>query len=253
MNRSTGIAFAEDSKEPLYKQLFDQIVQRILSRAFPPGYKLPPSRALAKELCTNRNTVVRAYADLEAAGFVASTVGRGTFVAVGPATVTPLPALREGGLPWSSLVSGAARLEPLQRAQRFARAPGRDVVNLSRMQPSADMIPDKLVRRCVDHVLASLGSRALGYAPVEGLAALRDLVVADLARQGVPAHADDILITTGSQQALDVIARALVGPGDTFLVDAATYPGAMSTLALAGARLLPVPSDGEGPDMAALE
>ena len=86
---------------------------------------------------------------------------------------------------------------------------------------------------------ADAGSRALGYATPEGLRSLRELIVADLARQGVPAHADDILITTGSQQGIDLVARALIAPGDTFLVDAATYAGAINVFSLAGARLVP--------------
>jgi DNA-binding transcriptional MocR family regulator len=253
MERSTGISLSKAGSEPLYKQLFDQIASRILSRAFPAGYRLPPTRSLAAELATNRNTVVRAYADLEAAGFVLSTVGRGTFVALDATVASPKGAASEGGLPWASLVANFAKLGA-ERAQRFGRSgSGRDVINLTQMQPPAELLPDRLVRRCFDHVIKAHGARALGYAPPEGLSALRQLIVADLARQGVPAHADDVLITTGSQQALDLVARALIAPGDTFLVDAATYAGAINVFSLAGARLVPVPSDAEGPEMAALE
>jgi GntR family transcriptional regulator/MocR family aminotransferase len=253
MERSTGISLSKTSSEPLYKQLFDQIVARILSRAFPAGYRLPPTRQLAAELRTNRNTVVRAYADLEDAGFVASTVGRGTFVALVPPNAVASKAPSDGGMPWASLVASSAKLDTLRRAQRFNRNAGRDVINLTQMQPSADLLPDRLVRRCIDHVMQTQGSRALGYAPHDGLPALRQLIVDDLARQGVPAHADDVLITTGSQQGIDLVARALLAPGDTFLVDAATYAGAINVFSLAGGRLVPVPSDTEGPDMAALE
>ncbi len=254
MERSTGISLSKTGIEPLYKQLFDQIVARILSRAFPAGYRLPPTRLLATELRTNRNTVVRAYADLEAAGFVASTVGRGTFVALDVASAPPAADPAGGGLPWASLVASSSKLEVLRRSQRFSRGgPGRDVVNLTQMQPPADLLPDRLIRRCLDHVMQTQGSRALGYATPEGLPSLRQLIVADLARQGVPAHADDVLITTGSQQGIDLVARALIAPGDTFLVDAATYAGAINVFSLAGARLVPVASDAEGPEMAALE
>jgi DNA-binding transcriptional MocR family regulator len=97
------------------------------------------------------------------------------------------------------------------------------------------------------------GAKVLGYVAREGLPRLRTLIAEDLQRQGVPARAENILITTGSQQALDLIARALVNPGDAFLVDEATYSGAISILAAAGARLVAVPSDNEGPDPAALE
>src|SRR5437762_8502408 len=111
MGRSTGITLDKAGGEPLYRQLFDQVVERVRSGAFPPGYRLPPTRALASELATNRNTVVRAYADLESAGFVASTVGRGTFVALGLGAAPSMPAPIEGGLPWASLVSTQAKAE----------------------------------------------------------------------------------------------------------------------------------------------
>ncbi len=252
--RSTGLVVQSSSGDPLYKQIFDQVVGRIQTRAFPSGYRLPPTRALAEELGTNRNTVVRAYADLESAGFVTSTVGRGTFVAAG---LAPEPvrtaAPPTGGKPWASLVSDAASHESLRRGDRYARVQaGRDVVNLTRMQPSADLLPDELLRRCADHVMRRMGARALSYAPAEGLLRLREVIAAHLVESGVPAKADDIVVTTGSQQALDLVARALVNPGDAFLVDPTTYPGAIKLLALAGARLVPVESDDEGPKIEAL-
>jgi GntR family transcriptional regulator/MocR family aminotransferase len=253
MVRSTGITIDAGSAEPLYKQIFDQVVARIQSRAYPPGHRLPPTRLLARELATHRNTVVRAYTDLEEAGFVASAVGRGTFIAeqrAAPSAEEPRPA---GAMPWGSLLSNPAGAEPLRRAERFARATvGRDVIHLNRMQPSPDLLPDELLRRCADHVLRTEGPRALGYAPAEGLPRLRELIAADLALSGVPAKADDIIVTTGSQQGLDIIARALINPGDTFLVDAMTYSGAIHLLTLAGARLVPVLSDDEGPDLEVL-
>ena len=240
---------------PLYQQLFDEIVRRIRNGAFPPGHKLPPTRALAKSVGAHRNTVVRAYEALEDAGFVESTVGRGTFVSAAAAapSAEPLPtpptAHPGTGVPWSRLVSRSVRVEAISRWDRVAqRIQNADVINLTRMQPSDDLLPTALFRRCMDHVLQRLGSRALGYAPREGLPRLREAIREDLARQGVACTAEDILITTGSQQALDLIARALVDPGDAFLVDAMTYAGAVNALGAAGAELLPFSWDAEGPD-----
>ena len=99
--RLTGFHLDPRRSEPLYRQLFDQIVERVRSGTFPTGYQLPPTRALATELGAHRNTVVRAYADLEAAGFVVSTVGRGTFVADGPAPAAVAPARPQSSLPWA--------------------------------------------------------------------------------------------------------------------------------------------------------
>jgi 2-aminoadipate transaminase len=254
MVASTGLALDPSANEPLYKQIFEQIAARIRSNAFPAGFRLAPTRDLARELSTHRNTVVRAYVDLEHAGFVTSVVGRGTFVAPQRSPAPARAPAASGAMPWSSLLARTAVAEPLGRFGRLAARPSdKTAVNLTRMQPSADLLPHELLRRCIDHVLRTKGADTLSYAPADGLPRLRGLIAEDLARQGVPATAEDIVVTTGSQQALDLIARALVNPGDPFLVDPTTYIGALNLLTLAGARVLPIASDDEGPDLAALE
>lgn len=254
----TGLVLDAQSAVPLYRQVFDQVVARIRNGAFPVKFRLPPTRELARELGTHRNTIVRAYEDLRVAGFVTSRVGRGTYVIEPRATTDAVPKTPErAGLPWAELTSRAALLEPLQRFERLAwrrtAGDGAPPINLTRIQPSSDLLPDELLRRCVEHVLRTGGARLLGYAPREGTLRLREQITADLARQGVPAHPDDIVVTAGVQQGLDLVARALVNPGDIVLVDEATYSGALSVLWVAGARVVGVPSDDEGPDVDALE
>ncbi len=254
MTKSTGLSLSAKSEQPLYQQLFDQISGRIRTGTWPPGYQLPPSRELATELSAHRNTVVRVYEELESAGFVSSTVGRGTFVAeLPPPATTPEPPVR-GALPWASLTSNAVAVEPLGRQDRISRSgtPGAKVIALSRMQPSEDLMPHELLRRCLDHVLRTVGPKALGYTPREGLPRLRELIAEDLVRQGVPASAEELVVTTGSQQGLDLVARTLINPGDPFLTDESTYHGALNLLSAAGARLIAVPSDDEGPSIEAL-
>jgi len=121
------------------------------------------------------------------------------------------------------------------------------------MVPADDLIPDDLLRRCLDHVLRTQGSRALTYAPLEGLPSLRELIVADLARQGVPAHADDLLITTGSQQGLDLVARVLLDPGDVALMELPSYVGAISAFRNVGASMVGVRQETDGIDLDHLE
>ena len=249
-----GIAVQAEGGPPLYQQLFEQIAGRIRSGAFPDGYRLPPTRALASQLGLHRNTVVRAYAELEAAGFLTSTVGRGSFVkAPRFAEDAPSAPAPRRGLPWRSMVSEAARAEPMERFRRARRASvPRGAVDLTRMQPPAEMLPVDLFRRCVEHVLRTSGPKALGYAPKEGFRRLREAIVEDLARLAVPCAADDVLVTTGSQQGLDLVARALLGPGEVVLTHASTYSGALQVFAATGAHVVGVPSDEEGPDVGAL-
>ncbi|MDQ3034653.1 MAG: PLP-dependent aminotransferase family protein [Myxococcota bacterium] len=256
MQRTLGLVLDPAEDVPLYQQLFDRIAERIRSGAFPAGFRLPPSRKLAIELGTHRNTVVRAYSELERSGFLSSTVGRGTFVRAQPIAAVPsvAPAAasgREGAMPWGSLVSARARAEPFTRFHRITRSAGRgELINLTRMQPGPDLVPDELFRRCLEHVMRTVGPRALGYAPHEGVPRLRERIAADLVRQGVPARPDDVLVTSGSQQAIDVIARGLVDDGDVVLAQESTYTGAIQIFAAAGGRLCGVPSDAQGPDMA---
>src|SRR5690606_24506425 len=126
-------------------------------------------------------------------------------------------------------------------------------INLARMQPGAELIPEALLRRCVMHVLGGRSVDALGYAPAEGTPRLREQIARDLVERGVPVRTEEVIVTSGSQQGLDLVARALLDPGDTLLVEPTTYAGAIDLFTLAGARLTPVPMDAGGPDPAALE
>jgi len=254
-SRSLGLSLDASDARSLYQQLFDEVVARIGKGAFPPGFRLPPTRQLADELDVHRNTVVRAYRDLEQAGFVDSTVGRGTFVRAMPRTGTGASSAAPSRvvapaapLPWTSLLAERASSEPLRRIARRARRPlFGPAIDLSRLQPGPDLLPTKLFSRCVSHVLDRSGGRALGYAPLEGAPLLREQIAADLARQGVPASADDVIVTSGSQQALDVIVRALVDPGDTVLVQAPTYGGPLQVFASPGPPVEGLPNDEQGP------
>jgi DNA-binding transcriptional MocR family regulator len=263
LGHSVGFTVDPRKDEPIHRQIFDQIVSRIQTRAFPPGYKLPPTRALADELGTHRNTIARAYADLEEAGFVCGSVGRGTFVEEarqraerrtrGPLSTSTAPS-PSVAMPWASLVARGARPEILGRAERYARRiDGRDVVNLARMQPSHDLLPADLMRRCMSRALAQHGAKAMSYAPSEGVPRLREQIAEELSSRGVPATAEDVLVTSGSQQGLDLVARTLVNPGETVLVESTTYSGGIDLFTLAGARLVPLICDEDGPDPAALE
>ncbi len=261
MGQSLGLKLDTRTKAPLYQQVFDSIVERVRTGVFPSGFRLPPTRTLAGALGTHRNTIVRAYEELVAAGFALSTVGRGTFVAQ-----PPNPGVRAGlsrieppggaGLPWASLIARTSLGELLTRADRLQRSlppMSTDTINLSRLEPDATMIPDELIRRCTEHVMRTQGGKVLRYAARDGIPRLRALIAEDLSAKGVPARAEDIVITSGSQQGLDLLTRVLVNPGDAFLVDELTFAGTLSVLAASGARVVGVPWDEEGPSLAGLE
>lgn len=249
-DQTLGIRLNGDDAQPLYAQIVSELRARIRSGALPPGTRLPPTRSLAQALSTHRNTVVRAFEELTEMGLIAGHVGRGSYVRELPADARE-PAVEgadpEQEPPWSALLSRAVQVEPLRRTQRLGGLAPADAVNLARMQPSPDLIPHESFRRALDHVLRTHGPDALAYAPSQGLERLRELVAKDLATSGIHASPDDIVVTSGSQQAIDVIARALVNPGDVVLTEARTYSGALNVLAASGAEIVGIPGDDEGP------
>ncbi len=248
-----------DDAAPVYQQLHDRFAADIASGRLAPGTRLPPTRTLATRLGVHRNTLVRAFALLESNGWIDATPGRGSFVRPPPwrGSTATAPTAPSFAPDWSHLLSRAVRSEPLDRIVRLS-APRPEAgqpapIDLARMQPSPDLIPDRDFADCLNAVFARLGPHALAYAPSQGDPDLRALIAADLARAGLVCAPDDIVVTTGSQQGLDLVARALVNPGDVFLTESRTYSGALTLLAASGARVVGVATDDDGPLLADLD
>jgi 2-aminoadipate transaminase len=159
--------------------------------------------------------------------------------------------MRRSTMPWDALL--AARVRGETRAEQLSNLPAApDAIDLASQQPAPDLIPHDALRACIDDVLRERGGRCLGYAHGQGVPELREAIAAELSARGIPVGADDVVVTSGSQQAIDLVVRALVDPGDVFLVETASYPGTLHLLAAAGARVLRVKWDDEGPDLGEL-
>ncbi|MER5434892.1 PLP-dependent aminotransferase family protein [Streptomyces sp. NPDC002588] len=127
-----------------------------------------------------------------------------------------------------------------------------EVINFAGGLPAPELFDREGVAAAFRHVLEETPARALQYATTEGEPELRERLAARTSVRGLATDADDILVTTGSQQGLSLLATALVDPGDTVLVEAPCYLAALQAFALAGARIVAVPGDGDGPDPDAL-
>lgn len=156
-------------------------------------------------------------------------------------TVTPAPA-------------PAAQPPLAARSRRVGGSPVRDilavtarpeVINFAGGLPAPELFDREGIAAVFRAVLEETPERALQYSTTEGEPMLRAGLAARLSAQGLPTDADDLLITTGSQQALSLLATALVDPGDTVLVESPCYLAALQVFGLAGARVLPVPCDAD--------
>lgn len=121
-----------------------------------------------------------------------------------------------------------------------------EVISFAGGLPAPELFPVAEVRAAADEVLAQHGSRALQYGPSEGYPALREWIAAEVGRRGIPAVADDVLVTNGSQQVLDLVGKLFLNPGDVVLTENPTYLAAIQAFQTFEARFVPVPTDGDG-------
>ncbi len=232
------------SRGQLTTDVYRQLKQAILDGRLRPGEPLPATRELARRLEVSRNTVMNAYQQLVAEGFLVGRVGAGTFVdPQGPF------AARARRAPAGTALRPRAMWRALAAAQR-ARPPVPHDFALGTPDPA--LFPWDEWRSLVARQLRGR-RRAAAYPPPEGHPALRAAIARHLGvSRSVLAGADDVMVTSGAQQAFDLIGRVLVEPGAVVAVEDPGYPPAARAFEALGARIAPVRVDGEGIDVGAL-
>jgi DNA-binding transcriptional MocR family regulator len=221
---------------PLYRLLAARIARLADTGELPAGLRLPPERELAAALSVSRNTVAAAYQLLRDEGMAESRQGAGTRIV--PHRTTPAAVHRANGF-FSGLLENSVVDADLSLA----------VVDCAPQVAAALADPGTVLGRAggTDPVTATSG-----YFPL-GLPALRAAIAGHLAgRLGLPADPAEIIVTTGGQQALDLLIRCEVLPGQPVVVEDPTFPGVLDALYRAGARVIGLPA-GAGLDPDRLE
>jgi len=230
------------SDTPLYRQLADSITRLISDGTIQSGDRLPPTRELAIQLGLNRTTVAAAYANLEEAGLIRGHVGRGSFVA------GPLPR----SIAMGSHDNWEAILPPPEVA--ISSAMPAASISFASSRPSADAFPLEQFRRMSKEVIDSPeAAEILQLGPTHGYQPLRRFLMAQAMDAGVARPGDDLIITNGCQQGLDLLARIFVSNKTPVAIEDPVYHGLVRVFARAGAELLPVPVDQDGLNVEALE
>lgn len=205
--------------EPLYKSLAGAIEACVVRKEMIPGDRLPSERELAAGLGISRTTVLRAFLHLKESGIVVGRKGSGTRVAGAPGAKVSL----------SRDVRAASRLAP--GGQKASSG----TVDLSIIAPEA---PTAFAQIIADQAAFLLAER--DYHP-QGLPQLRMLIASRYDNAGLPTTPEQIIITTGAQQAISLVAAAELSRGDRVLIEDPTYHGAIDAYSLAGARLVGAP------------
>ncbi|HEY0062888.1 MAG TPA: PLP-dependent aminotransferase family protein [Telluria sp.] len=231
--------------EPLFRQLYGQVKQAILQGRLGAGMQLPPTRELCQLLGVSRQTVLNAYDQLMAEGYLSGTVGKGTFIS--------------SHLPLADRAKKAPRglMRPLSaRGMAYASAMARVRFHSGALRafrpsmPGLDLFPfdvwSRLEARRWRHP-----DHHMGYGDPAGYAPLRELLCVYLrASRGVNSTPEQIIITSGSQQGLYLLTQLLLAPGDQVWAESPGYQGASAPFFAAGARVCTVPVDEQGMDVA---
>jgi GntR family transcriptional regulator/MocR family aminotransferase len=240
---------------PLYQQVYSNLRSSILSGELIRGVKLPSTRALAEELNVSRNTILNAYRQLTAEGYIESIQGSGTYVA----RITPddflTPQIKEASTdegtsePLRPRFSDHAKLQlAAPQMSRLSPSP----IEVSRRPfrfgiPALMNFPYKLWTRLVIRQARRLPANAFTYQPAVGYRSLREAIAAHaIASRGVRCTPEQVIIVSGAQGGLDLAARLLINAGDPVWMEDPGYLKARGAFLGSGAKIIPVPVDHEG-------
>lgn len=250
-----ALTLDDTAVEPLYRQLEDQIRSAILEARLRPGDRLPSTRQLARDLGLARNTAKNAYNQLIVEGYLVTTAGSGTRVAQdlpehllhvpsSSATPDPIP----GSFPLSTAARRMIAVSPLIKADS-----NRPSLPFRPHTPATDAFPRELWAQLTTRRSRRMSRDLLERVSPCGYRPLREAVAGYLgSARGVACDADQVIITAGTQQAIELIAKLLLEPGDTVCMEDPGYSPARMLFELAGAKIVSIPVDGEGLDVAQL-
>ena len=236
--QSLHILLDRDGKEPIYRQLIRQIRMQIESEELALGTRLPASRDLAKELEVSRISVVNAYSELRSSGYLTAHAGRGTFVA------HPNSPNGNGHTQSNHYIDNPAPNQSIRDLLKLAQKP--DVINFSHGAPPTEFFPVKRAQEAIQTVLERDGAQALNYEDAEGYYPLRVAVRDYVSALGIECRPDNVLITGGAQQGIDLVTQALLSEGDILVTSEPTYIGVLDIARVRRIQVQGIPMDNEG-------
>jgi DNA-binding transcriptional MocR family regulator len=222
--------------QSLYQQIAAIIAEKIHSRAFPPGTKLPPERDLAHLFRVSRTTAINAYRLLEQQDLVRTRVGSGTYVSHRPAAET------NKEVPWTQLFRSHSHSQAstVLRELVSAGSSHADLISFATGMPDPQFYPIKTMSALFSKYTGSLNKADFGYISPEGYGPLRGSISEMLKDSGINARPEEIMVVSGSQQGLYLLSKALLEPGDYAVMESPTFLGAIQAFQAAGAKILSI-------------
>ncbi len=238
---------------PLWTQIVNRVAGLVEDGTLADGDRLPSSRLLASQIGVNRSTVCRAYEELWASGYLDSRQGAYSRIRTRTRGLAPSADGRPV-LEWGRVSSpGAVKAMHLMFERPEGGSPPASALDLASLTADPDLCPSDDLRRAVRHALKGAPNALLDYGDPAGFRPLRETLARRMRTHGISVDADEVLLTHGAQQALDLVLHLLVPPGGEVAVEVPTYGMMLQLLALHGATPVGVPMAPDGLDLEALE
>ncbi|UYP89974.1 PLP-dependent aminotransferase family protein (plasmid) [Escherichia coli] len=236
---------AKQTSGTLNKRLYDTLRQAILARAITPGSRLPSSRDLAQQLSLSRNTVLATYEQLLAEGYIETRPGSGTFVTeqLPDGNMESVPDAQEGSSHSATPTLSQRGMHLLGYAGASTRQWGAFMPGI----PDIASFPHDLWRRTQTRLMRRMKPEQLSYSPMGGSPELQ-LALTEYLRvaRSVECTPEQVLITEGTHQGMDLLAKMLCNPGDTAWIEDPCYWGMRNVLTINGLRVTPIDVDDQG-------
>lgn len=240
------------ASSPVHVQIVNELRRLMESGTLKVGARLPASRALAQALGVNRTTVCSAYQELWALGYTESRAGSYTTVRERGRIVQPLDPVKPGAICWKSATPGASESFCRQMEKYVAgyrpSSPGMEI-DLSRLDMDNRLFPVDEFRRSINRVLIRNGGQLLNYGDAQGYLPLREYIAERSRIHGLSAEASQVLITSGSAQAIDLVFRLLAPRGETVALESPTYANVIHILLYHRCKVLGIPMRHDGMDL----
>ena len=239
-----AVALDRSAATPLFRQLYAAVKEAVLRGTLMPGMQLPPTRTLSRLMGVSRQTVLNAWDQLMAEGYLSGTVGKGTFIG------SQLPGGAPAPVPRGLMRPLSARGQDYASAMKYVGHHQGPVRAFRASMPGLDLFPFALWSR-LEARRWRRPDHHMGYSDPAGYAPLRELLCVYLrAARGVNCTPEQIVITSGSQQGLYLLSALLLDAGDQVWVESPGYQGASAPLFAMGAQVCTVPVDAQGMDVA---
>ncbi|MBF4694094.1 MocR-like pyridoxine biosynthesis transcription factor PdxR [Fusibacter ferrireducens] len=242
-----NIHINKNSKTPIYRQIVNQMRQKIISGEWTNGYPLPSERKLSEILEVNRTTVNKAYMELKSDGFILSQTGKGTVVQGQISKEMQNRDLFVPRLQWQQLLNHDIYKNDSSLIKKVMNSANeKEMITLAGGFVNASLIDVDQIEKIMNLCFKKYGERLFCASSVFGLYELRELVASRMKQKGINAHINQVIITSGSQQGLEYFTRSLIKPGDMVIVEEPSYLGAIEIFKAYGAQVVGIPIDHEG-------